>query len=204
LRTKKVDIKEVINLANTHPRVNIHKPGPGVGGPCLTKDPYLLMYGIDSKTKNLIKTAREINDYMPTHLVNLVQDAMEQTQRKIRQSTISILGTSYKADVDDGRFSPSEKIIKELLKLNAKVIAYDPLCKDTFGAKKGLSLFQTVRGSDCLVVLTDHSEFKNINLEKIKELMTHNPAIIDGKRIIKSNEATKLGFLYYGVGYTGP
>ena len=196
-----VDVTEVIKLANTHPRVNIHTPGPGVGGPCLPKDPYLLTYKTSLKTQNLIKTARKINDYMPKHIVKLILQALKNTGKDIKKSKIAILGTAYKVDVDDSRGSPSKPIIKELIRLGAKVIAYDPHCSETFGAQKAKSLKNTVEKADCTIIVTDHKEFRKLNLQEIKTLMNDNPAIIDGRRIINPHEAEKLGFIYYGIGY---
>jgi UDP-N-acetyl-D-mannosaminuronic acid dehydrogenase len=199
-----VDITKVIELANTHPRVNIHAPGPGVGGPCLTKDPYLLIHKTHFKNQNIIKTARKINDYMPKHIVKLTLQALKRTNKNIKNSKIAIAGTAYKANVDDHRFSPSEPIIQQLTELNADITVYDPYCKTTFGAKTANSLHKALKNADCLIIITDHTEFKNLNLTKIKTLMNDKPAIIDGRRIINPHEAEKLGFTYYGVGYGKP
>jgi len=195
------DAKEVVKVANTHPRVNIHTPGPGVGGPCLTKDSYLLTHETNLKTQNIIKTARKINDHMPKHIVKLTQKALEKAGKNIKNSTIVILGTAYKADVDDPRGSPSNPIIQELIKLGAKVKAYDPHCKETLGAERANSLHEALRDSDCIIIVTDHTEFKNLDLQEIKTLMNDKPAVIDGRRIVNHHEAEKLGFIYYGVGF---
>jgi UDP-N-acetyl-D-mannosaminuronic acid dehydrogenase len=198
------DITKVIELANTHPRVNIHTPGPGVGGPCLTKDPYLLIHDAELKNRNIIITARKTNDYMPQHVVKMTQHSLKQTGKKIKNSKIAILGTAYKANVDDARYSPSEPLIKELTRLGAETIAYDPHCLITFGAKTATSLQEAVKGADCIIIVTDHTEFKNLNLTEIKQSMADKPVIIDGKRIVNPHEAEELGFTYYGVGYGKP
>ena len=132
----RVDAEEVIKLANTHPRVNIHTPGPGVGGPCLPKDPYLLIYQSKPINHDIIRTARQINDYMPKHVVKLISQALKETSKDIRSSRIAILGTAYKCNIDDSRLSPSESIINELLQLSAETIVYDPHCNESFGAKR--------------------------------------------------------------------
>ena len=196
-----VDAKEVIKLANTHPRVNIHTPGPGAGGPYLPKDPYLLIHQSNPLSYDLIKTARKINDNMPKHIVKLTQKALEKTSKSIKNSTIAVLGTAYKANVDDPRGSPSKPIIQKLTKLGAKVKAYDPHCNETFRAEKANSFHEAVKGADCLVIVIDHTAFKNLNLQEIKALMNENPIIVDGRRIVKCQEAEKLGFIYYGVGF---
>lgn len=141
---------------------------------------------------------------MPKHIVKLTLHALKHTNKNIKNSKIAILGTAYKANVDDSRFSPSEPIIQKLKALGTEPIAYDPHCTNTFGAKKTTSLHETVKDADCLIIITDHIEFKNLNLNEIKQSMRAKPAIIDGRRIINPQEAEKLGFTYYGVGYGKP
>ncbi|RJX16064.1 nucleotide sugar dehydrogenase [Candidatus Bathyarchaeota archaeon] len=195
-----VDVIKVIKLANTHPRVNIHLPGPGVGGPCLPKDPYLLVHQLKPETYSLVKKARQINDFMPKYIVKLTIRALKLASKDIKNSKIAILGTAYKANVDDGRFSPSKSIISELRRFTTKMLVFDPYCKESFGVKKADSLSNAVKDADCILIVTDHKEFKNLNLKKIKKLMKKNPAIVDGRRIINPYKATKLGFIYFGVG----
>jgi UDP-N-acetyl-D-mannosaminuronic acid dehydrogenase len=194
------DVMKTIELANTHPRVHIHLPGPGVGGSCLPKDPYLLLSSTEPVKYNVIKTARQINDYMPHHVVGLIFQALRDTGKQIKNSKIALLGVAYKCDVDDSRFSPSKIIIDELTGRSREVIVYDPVCSETFGAKKGASLDQTIEGSDCVVILTDHADFNNLDLLKIKKFMKAKPSIVDGKRVIDHEEAEKHGFYYLGVG----
>jgi UDP-N-acetyl-D-mannosaminuronic acid dehydrogenase len=198
------DIIKVIALANTHPRVNIHTPGPGVGGPCLTKDPYLLIHETIIKKQNIITTARDTNNSMPHHIIQMTLNSLKNVGKSVKNSCIAVLGTAYKSEIDDSRFSPSEPIIHELMSLGAETIAYDPNCTATFGAKKAESLHETVKGADCLIIMTDSTEFKNLNLPELKKLMTTKPVIIDGKRIINPQEAEKIGFAYYGIGYGKP
>jgi len=196
-----VDATEVIKLANTHPRANIHVLGPGVGGPCLPKDPYLLLHETELGEQNIIKTARQINDYMPKHIINLTLQALKKAGKEIGDSKIAILGTAYKANVDDSRLSPSEPIIHGLIRLGSKVAVYDPHCNETFGAKKTTSLGEVVKGADCLAIITDHAEFRNLNLQGIKALMNKKPIIIDARRIVNHHKAKNLGYIYDGVGF---
>jgi len=195
------DVKKVIELANTHPRVNIHAPGPGVGGPCLTKDPYFLIYGLNFPNKDLVSIARKINDYMPEYVVRLTVKALEKAGKSLKGSKISILGTAYKAEVDDPRESPSKYIIRKLIKLGARVVAFDPYCRESFGAERAESIWQALEGADCMVIVTDHKEFRNLNLQETRTLMNISPSIVDGRRIINPDEAEKLGFIYYGIGF---
>lgn len=195
------DIVKVIALANTHPRVKIHFSGPGVGGPCLTKDPYLLMSGMNIPCKNIVDTARQINDYMPHHMVELAAESLKKAGKNIQKSHVTVLGTAYKANVDDPRFSPSEPIISELLKMCRIVSVYDPYCTEAFGAKRDISLVEATRGSDCLMIISDHSAFKNLDLVYLKGVMNRNPSVVDGKRLLDPLEVIRAGFSYYAVGY---
>jgi UDP-N-acetyl-D-mannosaminuronic acid dehydrogenase len=199
-----VDVLEVIKLANTHPRVNIHFPGPGVGGPCLPKDPYFLIYKSKPPRPNLIATARKINDYMPNHIIETTLKALEKTGKNIKTAKIAVLGTAYKNNVDDSRLSPAQPIIKTLLKLGLKTVAYDPKCEESFGAEKAESLDAAVKKADCILILTDHKEFEHLRLYETRQNMNPNPIIVDTRRIINKEEATKLGFKYYGLGSRSP
>jgi UDP-N-acetyl-D-mannosaminuronic acid dehydrogenase len=196
-----VDVYEAIRLANTHQRVHIHIPGAGVGGPCLTKDPYMLIsIDPDFWGSELIKIARRINDYMPIHTVKIVEKALIEAELEIKNARITVLGAAYKGGVGDTRESPSKHIVEELIKKGSKVIAYDPYTSETFGAERSLSLEDAVKDSDAIVIVTDHPEFKNIDLEVIGRIMRHK-IIIDGRRVIEPYQAVKHGFRYYGVGF---
>jgi nucleotide sugar dehydrogenase len=190
-------------LSNTHPRVNIHQPGAGVGGSCIPKDPYLLIHkakdlGFNSK---IILASRHINEQMPLHVVELVINSLRSTGRDIKKSKICVLGTAYKGGVADSRLSPSEEVIKRIMKLGIEIAVYDPHCKETFGAKAAESLLDALREADCVVIMTDHPEFKKMDLSKLKGVMNKNPVIVDGRRIINPTEAEKFNFTYIGIGY---
>ena len=195
---------EAIKLANTHPRVNIHLPGPGVGGPCLPKEPYFLIYKSKPPRPNLIATSRKINDYMPSHIIETILTALEKAGKNIKTAKIAVLGTAYKKNVDDSRLSPAQPIIKTLLKLGLKTVAYDPKCEESFGAEKAESLDAAAKKADCILILTDHKKFKHLRLNEIRQNMNPNPIIVDTSRVIDKDEATKLGFKYYGLGNKSP
>jgi UDP-N-acetyl-D-mannosaminuronic acid dehydrogenase len=196
-----VDVYEAIRLANTHQRVHIHMPGAGVGGPCLTKDPYMLIsVDPDFWGSELIKIARRINDYMPIHTVKIVEKALIEAELEINNARITVLGVAYKGGVGDTRESPSKHIVEELIKKGSKVTVYDPYTSETFGAERSLSLEDAVKDSDAIVIVTDHPEFKNIDLDVIGRIMRHK-IIIDGRRVIEPYQAVNHGFRYYGVGF---
>jgi len=196
-----VDVYEAIRLANTHPRVNIHWPGAGVGGPCLTKDPYMLarsgenVFGIE-----LIILARRINEYMPYHTLNIIKKVLQENNIKPKEAQIAIFGAAYKGNVDDTRGGPAKVIVRELLKLGVKVVVYDPYTNEAFGAIKANSIDEAVYRADAIVVITDHSEFKSLDLGRLGRFMRHK-IIIDGRRVIEPHEAIRHGFKYYGIGF---
>ena len=196
-----IDVYEAIRLANTHHRVNIHMPGAGVGGPCLTKDPYMLasilpgFWGTE-----LVRLARRINEYMPRHTVEIIEKALGDMRVSIEDARIAVLGVAYKGGVDDTRESPAKYVVRELLEKGASVIVYDPYTVESFGAERAGFLEEAIRGADAIVITTDHPEFKNIDLDKASKLLRHR-IIIDGKRVIEPHQAVKHGFKYYGVGY---
>jgi len=199
-----IDSSELVKVCNSHPRVNLLQPGPGVGGPCLPKDPYLLLNPqkgepIESK---IILQARKINDNMPSHVVDLVSSVLEEQNKQLDESTILILGVAYKGNISDARFSPSKEIISKLIKNGSKVLVYDPLSKENFGGQRISDLWSALTESDVLVVVTDHDEFKNLDLTKIKKTMK-NPAIVDTRRVFDLKQAENLGIKYLAVGYGG-
>jgi UDP-N-acetyl-D-mannosaminuronic acid dehydrogenase len=198
-----VDVMEVVKIANTHPRVNIHQPGCGVGGPCLTKDPYLLLHPVKERgfISRVVLPSRKLNDDMPGHTVQLLVRALEEVGKHIKTSKIAVLGVAYKGQLDDASNSPAETIVRNLIGLGAEVVVHDPYCRETFGAKKAPNVIKAVKGKDCIVIATDHEPFKNLNLKGIMALMNEKPLIVDCRRIINAAEARKNGFLYIGTGY---
>ena len=197
----RIDVYEAIKLANTHPRVNIHWPGAGVGGPCLTKDPYILI-SIDSGFwgSELIRLARRINEYMPKHTVEIIIKALRDAGIDIKGAKVAVLGAAYKGGVDDTRESPAKHIVKELLEKEARVTVFDPYTSETFDAEMASSIEEAVRDTDVIVIVTDHPEFKNLDLDAIAKLVKHR-VIVDGRRVIEPYQAVKHGFTYYGIGY---
>lgn len=198
-----IDVAELIKVCNSHPRVKLLQPGPGVGGPCLPKDPYLLLNPPGKKKieSKIIIDSRNINDKMPHHVVDLVINALTDHGKKISESTVLVLGVSYKANVSDTRFSPSKDIVSNLGKNGCNVIVFDPKSKETFGGKRTENIWESMSQSDVLVIVTDHDEFKNLDLSKIKQTM-RTPIIIDTRRIFSRALVEGLGIKYLSVGYT--
>ena len=150
-----VNVWDVIDLANKHPRVNILSPGPGVGGHCIAVDPWFLTE--NTSNANLILQSRLINDYMPNYVMMHVREMLA----GISNPVITVLGVAYKCDIDDCRETPATKFIKLALNEGYMVKIYDP-----YAAKYEFpttSLADATDGSDCIVLITDHAVFKEIN-----------------------------------------
>jgi UDP-N-acetyl-D-mannosaminuronic acid dehydrogenase len=191
------DALEVIEAANTHPRVSILKPGPGVGGPCLTKDPYLLMFGRES---DLILAARRQNDSMSIHVVEIVSEALRREGKALATSNIAVLGVAYKADVPDTRESPSRKVIGEMLSTGARVAVFDPISDHSLGANRSMSIEECANDADCLVIMTDHTSFRDVDLKHVSALMSSRPVMVDTRRLYVKEAAESAGFVYHAVG----
>jgi len=189
-----LDIHKAIDLANKHPRVKIPRPGAGVGGHCIPIDPWFIVEKAPDRSK-LISTAMKINEEMPEHVVSLVKDAFMQAQKSICGSKIVILGVAYKGDVNDARETPAIPIIKELTDLGANITAYDPLVvRFPIAIEKDLQ--KAVVGADAIVIVTDHSELKSLDLKVIRALMNENPILVDGRNIFTSAD----GFIFRSIG----
>ncbi len=200
-----VDVREVIKIANTQPFCNILTPGAGVGGHCIPMDPYYL---IDEARKSkfdakLTRTAREINDFMPQHVVDLVLDGLGKIDKDIKKANIALLGLSYKENTDDYRYSPSRDIINNLHRYNTKIKTFDPYIQnvgDDLNVKHFSELEACVRGVDCIIIATAHKQFQNMNLKGIKKLTNEKCVFVDGRCMFDPEDVSDAGFVFKGVG----
>lgn len=181
-----IDAVEVIRLANKHPRVNLHQPGPGVGGHCISVDPWFLIEKAPDESR-LMHLGRIINDEMPDYIISKTIHFL----KGIDNPKISILGASYKGNVDDTRESPTVKICKKLHRSNFKFSVYDPYVKNFQFKLSGLK--ETFKDSDLTLILVDHKKFKYINPCEIESIV-RNKMIFDTKNCIESEKWTKKGF----------
>ncbi|MDD4781091.1 MAG: nucleotide sugar dehydrogenase [Tissierellia bacterium] len=180
-RTDNLDVYEIIRIANKHPRVNILQPGPGVGGHCISVDPWFLVGDYPDLT-NLILTARKINDSMPTHVLGRIRDIMRKHNIK-DISKIGLYGLAYKENVDDTRESPTLQLLKRMdehLAFGVKV--YDPFIKTRIVEHQFMNFEDFLNEIEILVIMTAHEHIKN-NMDLIKEkivLDTKNICTFDG------------------------
>jgi len=161
----RLDVWEIIRLANHHPRVNILSPGPGVGGHCIAVDPWFIV-GAAPDLAHLIRTAREVNDSKPLHVAQQVGDKAS----RFREPTVACLGLSFKANVDDMRESPAVDVVVAIADahpdLDIRVV--EPFTQDLPGDLAGRSnvrlqgLSAAIDDADIVVLLVDHDQFTSI------------------------------------------
>ena len=202
-----IDIMKVIEACDRKYNFQAHYPGSGVGGPCLPVNSYQYL-NTARKTFDgvlrMIETAREINEHMPHHTVEIVVDALNESEKSIKNSNIGILGISYKPNVADIQLSPAEEIVKHLEQLGAKIKIYDPFYKsqNIFSHICSNSFDDVVENSDALILVTAHDEFKNID-PKILFSKMNTPIFVDTRGIMNIESAKKSGLIFRGIGRGG-
>ncbi len=195
-----VNAYEVRRLVNKCPFRDMHIPGAGVGGHCLPKDSWLLAYGVKNQlSPKLIAMGREINEYMPHHMVELIETALSKARLRMKDAKIAVLGVSYLPDSDDTRNSPAQSIIDELSAKGAKIKAHDPFVEYLGDVNLFDNLDETLSGSDCIVLVTAHSAYMDMNLRNIKKML-RTPIIVDGRNVFEKDECVQMGFIYFGIG----
>lgn len=194
-----IDAIDAIKAANFHPRVNILSPGPGVGGHCLSVDPYFIieMAGKQGISARLIKTARDINNYMPYHVAQMVESTLEETGKSISCSKIGILGVSYKGNVADVRETPAKLLISDLISRGAEVLANDPYVNSDIIIEMGAKPveMEEALSCDCVVLVTDHDQYRQITPEMMK-----SPIFICNRPILDPEKFKNEGIIFKGVG----
>ncbi|MFI3210944.1 MAG: nucleotide sugar dehydrogenase [Peptostreptococcaceae bacterium] len=183
-----VNCLDVIEMANKHPRVNIHQPGPGVGGHCLAIDPYFI-YAKAPELAKIIKLSRDTNRSMPYYVVDKVNDLLKSEKK----SKIAVFGAAYKGNVDDLRESPSIEIIKLLDNQGYKIDVFDPHIQNN----KFVDAEIAVKNADLILVLTDHEEYKYLNYDELAKLM-NKPVLFDTKNIINKEYNSIMTIINYG------
>lgn len=183
-----INCLDVIQMANKHPRVNLHQPGPGVGGHCLAIDPYFICAKAP-ETAKIIRLSRDTNTSMPFYVV----DKVNMLVKGIENPKIAAFGVTYKGNVDDVRESPSIEIVEILKNQGLNVEVYDPHVNNP----EYVDLETAVKDADLVVILTDHNEYKDMDHKKIAGLM-RNPMLFDTRNMIKEQEAFRLTIVNYG------
>ncbi|MER2000031.1 MAG: nucleotide sugar dehydrogenase [Lysinibacillus sp.] len=189
-----VNIWEAIKFANYHPRVNVHFPGPGVGGHCIAVDPWFLVE-LGGEQAQIIHLSRNTNDSMPKFTAQKTQAILNKAG--IAGATVGVLGLAFKGNIDDMRESPSTIVIDELQALGLEVISYDPHIKENKHATQTQDLGEVAAKADILLVLTDHNEFKTIN---VANLNAKGKLVFDTKNCLDRQVWEAAGFTFNLLG----
>lgn len=167
-RSSDLDVNEIIRIANKHPRVNILTPGPGVGGHCISVDPWFLV-GDYPEIARMIRLARETNDSMPGYVLERVSQLLKEHNRK-DYSRVGFYGLTYKENVDDVRESPTLQLIEKMegyLAYSPKT--YDPMVSTTIADNQYHDFKQFLDDIDVLVIMVHHSHLdQNVNFVQNK------------------------------------
>lgn len=164
--------KEVIALANCHPRVRVLSPGPGVGGHCIAVDPWFLIERFPDRTP-LMAAARQVNDQRPERVMQSVSELLQDVPSPI----VAVLGLTYKANVNDLRESPALYISQELARRGFTVRSVDPHVGTAWTAE------QACAGADLLLMLVDHHEFRALDLGALRARM-RSPRVLDTRPVL--------------------
>lgn len=189
------DVWRVRELVNKSPGRNMHIPGAGVGGHCIPKDPWLLAYSAQGQIDlSLIPAARQVNDQMPLHIVDLLQSALEMQGIALSQARVAVLGYAYLENSDDTRNTPSAVLVERLRVAGAEVRIHDPWVVEYTG-----DILDCVRGCDVAVLMVAHTAYKTIDLNDMATAM-RMPILIDGRHLYSLNQVETSNFVYRVVG----
>lgn len=199
-----IDVWQAIDIANHHPRVNVLRPGPGVGGHCIGVDPWFLVEAAPDLTE-LIHTARHLNDQQPLHVMNLIREALKEEQgtESLQGIKAAVLGLSYKPDVDDLRGSPAITIAHMLSEDGAMVTAYEPYLKQKQGngVNYAASIQEAVVDADLILCLVAHTPFIELAPDQLAKI-SRARLVVDAVNAWSSPDWEHAGFrmIRLGVG----
>lgn len=190
------DVWKVRELVNKSPYRQMHLPGAGVGGHCIPKDPWLLAYGVEGLEipLRLIPASRAVNDGMPHHVVDLLEDALGEAGGSLAGARILVMGYAYLENSDDTRNSPTQALIERLSQVGASVVVHDPFVSEYQG-----DLLSAAQGCDAAVVMVAHTPYKNLNLPALRAAL-RRPVLVDGRNLYDSAALRAAGWVYRGIG----
>ncbi len=206
-----MDALQVIEAANTMPKgggpVNILRPSMGVGGYCLTKDPWFLNHLGQSVGLDLAipRTSRTVNDTMPAYTYGLLTKLLAEQGKTIENSKIAVLGIAFKNNTGDCRLTPTKYVVAMLEESGCQLSIHDPWVPDEEAhAVTSIPLTpdieSAVKDADALMVLAGHREFHQIPLTRLADLTTAGCVFLDGRNSFDPAAVRAAGFVYKGVG----
>lgn len=192
-----IDVWEAIQIANLHPRVKILNPGPGVGGHCISVDPWFLVEAAPDITP-LILNARQVNDGQPHYVLDLVRRALG---NDLQGRRVAALGLAYKPDVDDLRESPAVEVVHLLQAAGAVVKAFEPFKPETgiAGVRAVPTLEAALEDAELILLLVSHGEFKMLTPMQVQSL-TPARILVDTVNSWQGKDWVAAGFVYHRLG----
>jgi nucleotide sugar dehydrogenase len=198
-----IDTMTVLNAAQSKYNFQVHYPGAGVGGPCLPVNSYQLINSAKKLGSSLkiVESGRKINESMPQHVIDLTIDALKEKNLNVHESTILLLGISYKPNVKDIQLSPANDIVEKLKNLNAKIKIFDPyyISETIYGFTCENNYEEILSSVDALILVTAHDEFKKIDPNLLSSKMK-TPIVIDTRGVLNLDEVKKSNLIFRGLG----
>lgn len=190
------DVWKVRELVNKSPGRQMLYAGSGVGGPCIPKDPWLLASSVSgSQTPlSIIPAARNINDYMPTHMLNLIHAALAEHNRELAGAKIFIMGYAYMEETGETRNSPSQSLVYQLSDRQSQVIIHDPYVPQYQG-----SVLEMARDCDAAVLMVKHQFYQNLDLKTLRQVL-RSGILVDGRSFFGVERANAAGLDYWVLG----
>lgn len=209
-----VDVLDVIAGANSLPKgtshVNVLLPSVGVGGSCLTKDPWILWsagrkHGLRLR---VAETAREVNDTMPAYTHELIREGLAAVGKDLGSAKVAVLGLAFKNNTNDLRNTPVLPVVRALQASSGDLTIYDPLvandiAETEFGMKQAYSFESAVEDADCVAVLAGHNQFTALDFADLARRVSMPCLVIDGRAYYPRptiETMRGLGFAYRGIG----
>jgi nucleotide sugar dehydrogenase len=207
-------VLDVIAGANSLPKgssyVNVLLPSVGVGGSCLTKDPWILWSAAQEHGLQLdiASTARHVNDTMPDYTFRLIRDGLADLGKDLASAKVAVLGVAFKNNTNDLRHTPVLPVVKALRDSAGRLAIYDHLVADdvaeaTFALAPSASLGDAVQDADCVAVLAGHDRFQQLDFADLAKRVSTPCLVIDGRAYYPRqtiDEMRGLGFAYRGIG----
>jgi UDP-N-acetyl-D-glucosamine dehydrogenase len=202
-----VDFIEAIDAAATKPfGFMAHYPGPGVGGHCIPKDPFYLVYKAKKAgfPLRMVSAAEVLNNGMPKHTVERLLKTFRKQKKSPRKVKVALWGLAYKGGVKDTRRSPSVDLLKIFQRAGVKVVVYDPFVEKlkvgSVQYSSAGSILDSVKGADAVVIATNHAGFREVDLSEVKAQMNPDPILFDTRNLRTRKESEEAGLVYLATG----
>lgn len=190
------DVWKIRKLINKSPGRYVLYPGAGVGGHCIPKDPWLLVYGVKNKEDlvRLIPISRAINDAMPAHVLDLARETLKSVGTSLVGTKILVLGYAYLENSDDDRNSPSRKLTELAQNEGAEVIIHDPYIRNYDG-----NFYELAEGCSCAIIMVKHPDYQELDVDVLANRLL-KPIIIDGRNTFEGEPSSATNLIYRLIG----